>query len=1064
MTMADRHRVGTARLATVALTVAMAAGCRSAPAEAPLDAARAQLTAALQQVRPFGPRVSATGLARGRALSATRGSATSLPADLLLGVAHLEKAAANRDDGDGIAARGLARLVAGDTTRAIVLLTDALLEQPYRLDALTDLSAAYFLRGSQARHAVDLVRALDTAERAAPGSVSARFNRALALETVGLHTLANEAWMAFLSTNPAPEWREEAQHRLAESRERTVQGLPSWERDRTALMEGSGTVDTLAVAMTRVSPQWTRECLEDEVLPAWAAAALAKDHSGAARLRAAALALADAVASATGSSWAHDIVEPLRPQGRTAGAGRLGRFAEGVSAYGRARLLTESDAWQAAVEPLQDARRILLAMRNPLALNAELDLVSAAYHRRELAAVGTILDGVEREARRRQYPSLLGRAAWLRAADVMQRQQRSLAAMHIDQAIAAFERARETANRYAAHNLAASNWRDMGEHARSWQHMTLALQHVDAIRSLRRRYVVFLNASLLAIRDGLPYAGLRFQDAAVGTAQARGSTGPIVESLIRRARLYARLGRAQEAEADLRAAESATAAVPEPAFRESYARWARVVRAELAAPHEPTRALGLLDADTVDGLTAREREEAPHTLYLRGLANLALGRAREAARDFDAGVLAVEQAWALLSRDEHRLGLFDNVAELFASAAGLRLAAGDAAGAFSYAERSRGRALGAALGLDARPASLDAVRRALPDRTTLVFYMTAGESVEVLAIGTDRTSRARIRVRRSEIERRARRLERQVHDGSPAWTSSSSAVFDGLITPVAASFTPGDLIVFVPEGRLHRIPFAALRDPRTGRCLVQDYAIAVAPSAGVAVAALTRARTMAPPARALVVAVPDGRADEGLRPLRAVEREAAAVAGNYAVSRVLSGAAATKRAVLEAATLVPVVHFAAHAVADERNPEASRLLLPSADGRGDSALRASEITSAAFGRVALVVLGACSTADGDVYRTEGVMSLARPFLAAGVPSVVATLWDVDDEAAAFVLTAFHREFSRHGDAASALRAAQLAAMASDDPRLAQPSAWAGFEVLGATALAMGVRQSRTEER
>jgi len=76
------------------------------------------------------------------------------------------------------------------------------------------------------------------------------------------------------------------------------------------------------------------------------------------------------------------------------------------------------------------------------------------------------------------------------------------------------------------------------------------------------------------------------------------------------------------------------------------------------------------------------------------------------------------------------------------------------------------------------------------------------------------------------------------------------------------------------------------------------------------------------------------------------------------------------------------------------------------------------------------------------------MSLARAFLQAGVPSVVANRWLVEDRAAATLLTAFHDVYRKTGDAAVALQRAQLSLIGSPDARLRQPSAWAGWALIG----------------
>jgi CHAT domain-containing protein len=95
----------------------------------------------------------------------------------------------------------------------------------------------------------------------------------------------------------------------------------------------------------------------------------------------------------------------------------------------------------------------------------------------------------------------------------------------------------------------------------------------------------------------------------------------------------------------------------------------------------------------------------------------------------------------------------------------------------------------------------------------------------------------------------------------------------------------------------------------------------------------------------------------------------------------------------------------------------------------------------------LVVLSACRTALGREIRGEGLIGLTRGFMSAGVPRIVASLWDVQDTSTAELMTRFYRGVFRQGQSpASALRAAQLATMR--DARWAEPYYWAAFTLLG----------------
>ena len=74
------------------------------------------------------------------------------------------------------------------------------------------------------------------------------------------------------------------------------------------------------------------------------------------------------------------------------------------------------------------------------------------------------------------------------------------------------------------------------------------------------------------------------------------------------------------------------------------------------------------------------------------------------------------------------------------------------------------------------------------------------------------------------------------------------------------------------------------------------------------------------------------------------------------------------------------------------------------------------------------------------------MSLVRAFLAAGVPEVVATLWDVDDHVSRWLLRRFHQQFRAGASAPNALRAAQLDLL-RESPSISMAK-WASLAAFG----------------
>ena len=98
----------------------------------------------------------------------------------------------------------------------------------------------------------------------------------------------------------------------------------------------------------------------------------------------------------------------------------------------------------------------------------------------------------------------------------------------------------------------------------------------------------------------------------------------------------------------------------------------------------------------------------------------------------------------------------------------------------------------------------------------------------------------------------------------------------------------------------------------------------------------------------------------------------------------------------------------------------------------------------------LVVLAACKTGVGSNERGEGVFSLARGFAALGVPSVVTTLWNVENRATYAITTDFYRYLADGLPKDEALQRAKLDWLATTDGASQLPNCWAGLIIVGDT--------------
>jgi CHAT domain-containing protein/tetratricopeptide (TPR) repeat protein len=293
-----------------------------------------------------------------------------------------------------------------------------------------------------------------------------------------------------------------------------------------------------------------------------------------------------------------------------------------------------------------------------------------------------------------------------------------------------------------------------------------------------------------------------------------------------------------------------------------------------------------------------------------------------------------------------------------------------------------------------------------------------------------------------------------------------------------------DRFVIVADGALNRIPFSALPRPGTEvdeqpRPMITRYEIVRLPSATIWKALAARRR---PPRAALkklaVLADPvldgeDPRLSPRATPVAAAPPSAARNLPDPIANlpRLLS----TREEARRILALVPqeerfealgfeanlglarsdrlaeyeVVHFATHGLLNAEHPELSGIVLSLFDRQGNAArgfLRLHDIYDLDL-PVRLVVLSACSTGLGAEFRGEGMVGLVGGFLASGAQGVVASYWDVEDEATAELMSRFYEHLFLAGQSPS--KSLQLAQRSMwSESRWQSPELWGAFEFQG----------------
>jgi CHAT domain-containing protein/Tfp pilus assembly protein PilF len=270
-----------------------------------------------------------------------------------------------------------------------------------------------------------------------------------------------------------------------------------------------------------------------------------------------------------------------------------------------------------------------------------------------------------------------------------------------------------------------------------------------------------------------------------------------------------------------------------------------------------------------------------------------------------------------------------------------------------------------------------------------------------------------------------------------------------LIEPIALDLPsdPTQKVIFIPQGSLFLVPFAALEDGQ-GRVLIEQHTVATAP----ALQALALTQEVSARSRlstgALVVGNPTMPKLENLQlaALPGAEQEAQQVAQLLRIPA-LVGNQATKADVLKRMPSARIIHLATHGLLETvRGDVPGAVALapdPGSTAEANGLLTAGEILDLRL-NADLVVLSACSTGRGDI-TGDGVVGLSRSLFVAGTPSVIVSLWDVSDDATALLMTEFYRNWhERKLGKAQALRQAML----TTRQQFPHPRDWAAFNLMG----------------
>ncbi len=440
-----------------------------------------------------------------------------------------------------------------------------------------------------------------------------------------------------------------------------------------------------------------------------------------------------------------------------------------------------------------------------------------------------------------------------------------------------------------------------------------------------------------------------------------------------------------------------------------------------------------------------------------------------------------EQYRSKITTESQRNSFYDMEHRVYDLAIAHEIATNDKIKAFEYSEESKGRSLldavrrgatvrgtGAELEvkLKAVSHSLTAgeLMKKMPRNAQILQYAVLDDRLVMWVVTTSGLEAAVSPVRAQVLDQKVRAfldtVIRPPKDSQPYNRALAEELYGILVAPVKNLLTESAPLRIVADRMLNFVPFAALVSPESKKFLIEDYRLCFAPSSSVFVYLSSAAEGKAAQVEESLLSVGNPTFSRArfasLQDLPASIGEAREVARFYREPKLLVRDDARESNIRAALETADVGHFAMHYVLNEQSEMLSGFPLALEENeslvdRGfNGFLQSYEIYRLNLRRMRLVVLSACSTGIEREYQGEGAVGAVRPFLVAGVPTAVASLWPVDSDATAELMIRFHKHRRQSSQAVvQALREAQIEMLqAADKPAQQHPYYWAPFVVIG----------------
>lgn len=903
----------------------------------------------------------------------------------------------------------------------------------------TGLIALGALQHAQARATGDpafLVDALENtylALREHPESRAALFNRAVIEGDFGLCRQARKSWRAYLAADRSSEWAEEGRIRY--------RALPCASRP------------DLAPAPSASDPELGFVRALESLLPSWADAH-ANDAEEADKLATEMERLGHRLVGESPDRTVKELARELLASPDDA-------YVYAVRCYTRGYQRFRARNYRASEQLLLMARAPLEARRSVLLPWCDIWLAGVEIYTGRLQDAHARLDRIGGLA---SFPLLAGRVLWThgladlragaleRAYDRFARAETELARGGFGAAVA------------AVRTLKAEALDDLGLLRGSWRDRILALRALNGPQPPFPYHNGLVTGARNAAALGAPEVAERMIQEALAVASEQRDHHAAAEALIRRGDLLLDRNERTEAAGTFARALDQSLIIVEPAVRDRLAANARLgawMSRRPASERDPSGLLEIADFFAANGPPWRQLD----ALRAYSQAARERGESSAALRALKEAIGVIRQVRDSIEQETLGGQYWEAAQRIFDEAIREALRSEDALGALAFLEegrRLRDPSNDLPLPTSCEPPGPVALSSEEADASAVMLaFGVLGDDLVWWRLDRNRCYFGTVQEGAAKPEVDALMAQRAA--GSVARDLLESLYRALLLEPLRGVEPDRDLVV-VPDRHLLQVPFAALRNPETGRYLAEERAVSLQPGLGEAMLSASADGTMLSRDRwrAVVVGNPahDRRALSWLPPLPGSAVEARRIAALYGADADLSiGAEATASRVRDELPGAQVLHLAVHATAGPGGGSDLLVLAAEPQGQASGLTHVAELFSPGPVSLELVVLSACSTLESKPSRSGGLVGIGRHFMTRGVPAVVGTLWPVSDALMTDLMVAFHQGVLQGWTASEALRRAQLLELERDPDRSCCD--WAAVELIGALP---GISPSSPTER